>query len=298
MYQPMSLLQFQQRFQSDADCAQYLFEKRWPDGFRCPCCECAEAYFLSKSRRYQCKHCRYQSSLTAGTIFHRTRTPLRYWFWMIFLMSRNKAGFSMLGMQKLLGMKSYRRFGRWGRRFAKPWRIAMIVISWRDWWRWIAFFGGKREEIRGRGAEDKAKVLVAAENRGDKAGFASMDVVDRIGEEAVRALARKRIRVGQTIKPDGYSSFKTLTKDGYQHERVLIGTPEQASEKFPWVHTVISNVKSALQGVHHGVSLKHLQRYLSEYSYRFNRRYWEEELFDRLLTACSASKPVACAELM
>ena len=107
MYGQMSLLEFQQAFSSEAACLEYLFQKRWPEGFRCPRCEYDGYYFLKKRRLYQCRGCGYQASVTAGTIFHKTRTPLRYWFWMIFLMSRQKGGVSMLGLQKMLKMSSY-----------------------------------------------------------------------------------------------------------------------------------------------------------------------------------------------
>lgn len=298
MYESMTLLEFQKRFASKEDCLQYLFEKRWPNGFECPRCSANKAYYLSARKLHQCAECRHQTSVTARTIFHRTRTPLRVWFWMIFLMSRNKAGHSMLGLQKLLGIRGYRTAWSMGHKIRKAmadrngcYQLAGL-IEMDD-----AYFGGSRPEKRGRGAHGKARVLVAAENRGDRPGFASMDVVDRIDEEAVRRVTRERIRAEQTIRTDGYSSFRTLTKEGFDHQRLLIGCPQQASEKFPWVHTLISNAKSVFQGIHHGVALRHLHRYLAEYCYRFNRRYWEEELFDRLLTACSFSTPVSFAEL-
>lgn len=298
MYESMTLLEFQKRFTSEEDCLQYLFEKRWPNGFECPRCDAREAYYLSARKLFQCTSCRYQASVTAGTIFHRTRTPLRIWFWMIFLMSRNKAGHSMLGLQKLLGIRGYRTAWTMGHKIRKAMadrneRYQLAGLIEMD----DAFFGGRRPEKRGRGAHHKARVLVAAENQGEQPGFASMDVVERIDEESVRRVARKRIRAKQTIRTDGYSSFATLAKEGFQHDTLLVGTPGQAAEKFPWVHTLVSNVKSALQGIHHGVALKHLHRYLAEYCYRFNRRYWEQQLFDRLLIACSLSMPVTFADL-
>lgn len=298
MYQSMTLLEFQKQFASEEACLQYLFEKRWPKGFECPRCGIREAYYLSARKLYQCTNCRYQVSVTAGTIFHRTRTALRIWFWMIFLMSRNKAGHSMLGLQKLLGIRGYRTAWTMGHKIRKAmadrnerYKLAGL-IEMDD-----AFFGGRRLEKRGRGADHKAPVLVAAENRGETPGFASMDVVERIDEDSVRGVARKRIRAQQTIRTDGYSSFTTLSKEGFAHEKLLVGSPGLAAEKFPWVHTVVSNLKSSLLGIHHGVGLKHLHRYLAEYCYRFNRRYWEEQLFDRLLTACSLSMAVTFAEL-
>jgi len=213
-------------------------------------------------------------------------------------MARNKAGYSMLGLQKLLGIRDYKTVWMMGHKIRK----AMAERNDRYQLKGFvemddAFFGGQREEIRGRGAKNKVAVIVAAENRGDAPGFASIDVVDHIDEVSVRRVARKRIQAGQTIRTDGYSTFTTLSKDGFEHDRIVVGKPAQASVKFPWVHTVISNCKGQFQGTQRGVSLKHLPRYLAEFSYRFNRRFWESQLFDRLLTACSFTMTVTYSEL-
>ena len=123
MYEQMSLLEFQQAFSSEEACVEYLFQKRWPGGFRCPRCGYDGYYFLKRRRLYQCRGCGYQASVTAGTIFHKTRTPLRYWFWMIFLMSRQKGGVSMLGLQKMLKMSSYQTVWTMGQKI----RHAMVL---------------------------------------------------------------------------------------------------------------------------------------------------------------------------
>ena len=136
-----------------------------------------------------------------------------------------------------------------------------------------------------------------AENRGKGAGFAAMQVVDKLDAETVKETAQRWIYSGETIKTDQYSSFGILGRSQYQHELETVTYPEQASVKFPWVHTVVSNCKNQLKGMQRGVSLKHLHRYLSEYCYRFNRRFWEDQLFDRLLSACSLSPTISYAEL-
>ena len=96
----------------------------------------------------------------------------------------------------------------------------------------------------------------------------------------------------ETIRTDALPSFQPLSKEAYLHERLRVGTLDQASLKFPWVPTVISNCKGQTQGTQRGVSLKHLARYLSEFCYRFNRHFWEQQLFDRLLTACALTATV------
>ena len=101
----LSLLQFQKKFGTEKACQKQLFRLRWPEGFKCPRCGQAEAYFHSKRHLYQCKSCGYQASLTAGTVFHKTRTPLTKWFWLIWLMGRQKSGIS------------------------KPWPTGMLIIN-------------------------------------------------------------------------------------------------------------------------------------------------------------------------
>ena len=298
MYEEMSLLEFQQAFGSEEACLKYLFEKRWPEEFQCPHCGQGEYYFLKKRRLYQCRACGYQASVTAGTIFHKTRTPLRDWFWMIFLMSRQKAGVSMLALQKMLKMPSYQTVWTMGQKIRQAMasrneRYALKGLVEMD----DAFFGGKGRGKRGRGAAKKAKVRVMAENRDDHPGFAAMQVVDELDAETVKKTAERWISAGETIKTDQYSSFGILTRSSFQHETDPVTYPEQASVRFPWVHTVISNCKNQLKGTQRGVSRKHLHRYLSEYCYRFNRRFWENQLFDRLLTACSLSPTITYSEL-
>ena len=106
--QALSLMQFQKRFGTEKACQKQLFRLRWPEGFRCPRCQHSEAYFHRTRHLYHCKACGYQASLTAGTVFHKTRTPLTKWFWMIWLMGRQKSGISMLSLQRMLEIKSYK----------------------------------------------------------------------------------------------------------------------------------------------------------------------------------------------
>ncbi len=108
MYQSMDFFQFQKRFATEARCRAYLTQQRWPKGFVCPRCQHPRGSFIQTRLLYQCQKCRYQASATAGTVFHKTRTPLRKWFWMIYLLSQHKNSYSVLGLQKLLKINRYR----------------------------------------------------------------------------------------------------------------------------------------------------------------------------------------------
>ncbi|MEE8436052.1 MAG: IS1595 family transposase [bacterium] len=159
-----------------------------------------------------------------------------------------------------------------------------------------AFFGGAAKGRRGRGAANKTPVLVMVESKGEHAGFIAMQTIESMERQKVETLVEKHIAPAQEIRTDGFKSFAGLTGMGHRHD----GNPvpaKKASEDLPWVHTAISNAKRFLLGTYHGVSHKHLQRYLDEFCYRFNRRSWEKQITLRLLTACIFANPITYAEL-
>ena len=174
----MSLIEFQRKFATEKACQQHLFRLRWPDGYTCPRCKHDQAYFHRTRHLYQCKACGYQASVTAGTIFHRTRTPLSKWFWMIFLMGRQKSGISMLSLQRMLEIKTYRTVWVMGHKIRKAmqdrdayYKLAGL-IEMDD-----SYFGASKPGKRGRGAAGKAKVVVAVQTLENNSGFAKMQQV-------------------------------------------------------------------------------------------------------------------------
>lgn len=298
MYESINLLEFQEKFNNEEACEEFLFQMRWPNGYRCPRCGHNNYSYHSTRKLYQCKQCKYQISVTAGTIFHKTRTPLRKWFWIIFLMVRNKSGIAMLAMKGLLGIKRYDTVWHIGHKIREALadrdrRYSLEDIVEMD----DALLGGKGKGKRGRGSIKKIPVVFAVESDGKRVGHVCIQALNRLSYEQVKPWIEFRIKSGTRVKTDGYSTYLPLKTSGVDHVRVVLERPEQASEKFPWVHIVISNAKSFLRGTFHGVSIKHLQRYLSEFCYRFNRRFNETQLFSRSILACVTSKPVYYAEL-
>lgn len=297
-YENMDFFQFQKRFSREDFCLKHLVKLRWPDGFVCPRCGHDKAGFHSKRKLLQCKGCRYQASATAGTIFHRTKIPLRKWFWFIFLISSQKTGVSIQGLQRLLGIKSYRTAWTMAHKVRKAmadrdasYQLANLVEM--D----DSYFGPSGRGQRGRGSKGKVPVVVAVENRGKKPGFAAMRVVDNLKSAHIAHFAQSKIKEQQTVRTDGYVSYYCLSGYGYELDMRIVGNGPNASKELPWVHTLIANVKSMLRGAHHGVSHKYLQRYLDEFCYRFNRRYWPSQLFNRLLKAALVTPAVTYAEL-
>jgi hypothetical protein len=241
-YKERSQLDFQKEFSTEEACAQHLRGLRWPDGFRCPRCGHTEAWFIKTRTILDCKLCRTKTSLTAGTIFHKKRTSLIKWYWLIYHMALDKVGVSISEMQRILELVDYKTAWLMAHKIRK-------VMTDRDAGYNLAgliemddtFFGPKGHKT-GRGSERKATVLCAVSL-----------YRDHNGEE----------------------------KPGFAHR-----DPKAAGKLLPRVHRVISNSKAVIRGAHRGVSEKHLQSYLSEICYRFNRRFWVRELFDRLIKAC------------
>lgn len=331
-YRGHNLMGFQRKFRSDKSCLEYLRRKRWPNGFICPRCganpgqsENGEGLpadrgnfansggYFSKKRRsakagwwsvgrnvYECTRCHHQTSLTAGTIFHKTRIPLKKWFWMLFLMGQDKHGASVKGMQKLLKIGSYETVWLMAHKIRKAmadrdkrYRLSGLVEM--D----EGYFGGK---AKGKNKEKpyhgKTPVLVAVENRGKNARFAAMRPVEGRTNIMVRESAPELLGTHAEVKTDFAGCYNRIREfKTWKHHPVKVCIPEKASRELPWVHILISNSKRFILGTHHGVSPKHLHRYLSEYCYRFNRRFWEDQLFDRLLLACARSTSITQQEL-
>lgn len=286
----LTLLEWQDRFSTEESCHAELFTLRWPKGFMCPSCRHEKAHFLPSRRLYQCARCHHQVSVTAGTLFHATKLPLRKWFWAISLIGADKGGISALRLAKHLGVS-----WRTARLILKKIRIAMghrnglyrlrDVIEVDD-----AFIGGSRRGKRGRGAEGKTPILVACENRDEHAGFLAMEAVGTLTHHTVEAFVQRRLQHGQRVRSDALPALGVIGET--QHYTAKVTPPSLASHWLPWVHIAIGNFKKFLNGTYHGVTRRYLQEYLDEFCYRFNRRFWEQEIPFRLLDLCLWHAPV------
>lgn len=296
-YAELSLLEFQRRFSTEEACAFALEQARWPEGFVCPRCSHGKASRVTTRNLplLQCAACHYQASLTAGTILHKTRTPLVKWFWAIWLVAQDKGGVSAMRLSKHLEV-SYRTAWTMLHKLRKSMsqRDALYKLTGSiemD----EAYIGGRGKGRRGRGT-GKTPIVVMVENRGEHAGYIGIKVLTSTGSRPLNTAAEAKIAPGQEIRTDGHSGYKSLSKLGYRHHAETTPSHE-AHEKLPWVHIAISNAKRFVLGTYHGVSFKYLQAYLDEYCYRFNRRSWEPTLTTRLITACLVAKPITLAEL-
>jgi transposase-like protein len=217
---------------------------------------------------------------------------------MIFLMGRQKSGISILSLKRMLEIKGYRAVWTMGHKI----RGAMAA---RDAYYKLAglievddtSFGSPKSWTRGRGAAGKAKVVVAVETKKDRLGFANMQKVEQLSGDEISQVLTDRLDDNVLSRSDGWRAYGVLKTRNRTHAPVIVSTGEHEVKVLPWEHTVIANVKGNIRGRYHGVSPKHLSRYLSELCYRFNRRFWEPQMFDRILTACVNISTITYAEL-
>lgn len=312
-YEERSLLGFQKTFATEEACFEHLRAMRWPDGFICRRCGHDKAWYIRTRRIMDCKRCRAKTSITAGTIFHKTRTALLKWYWLIYRMATDKVGTSVAEMQRLLDIEDYKTAWLMAHKVRKAMadrdaRYTLAGLVELD----DSFFGPPGR-IAGRGSERKSTVLCAVSLYKDakdrkRPGFAHMQVVEDASAKSIEGFL-ERLGCGaateegrellEKIRTDGWKSYARAAKNkDLAHCKVVLRKPADAGRLLPWVHRVISNTKAVIRGAHRGVSEKHLQSYLSEVCYRFNRRFWEKELFDRLIRACVSTQTVTYPELV
>ena len=299
--------EFGAKFGEEAQCAEQLSRQRWPEGFRCPRCAGGTRGYIASRQVHECKRCGYQCSVTAGTIFHKTRTPLTSWFWAIYRMSHDKKGISAMQLMKEIGV-SYTTAWLIQHKIRKAMedrdgRYKLHGIIEVD----EGYVGGAEsgEGRRGRGAESKCVVAVAVEHaakgkpgRPPVPGFAALQVLTDASSQSIDGFLGAKIAPGSHILSDGWGGYRKLDQKGLAHTATVLSKQhEPAHVLFPWVHITLANLKRFLLGTHHQAHPKHLKRYVSEFNYRLNRRTMEPDLLPRLLRACLATQTITLQQL-
>lgn len=289
-------------FPDDESCLDYLDWLRWPDGFVCPRCETGRGWKLTDGR-FWCGQCRRRVSVTAGTIFHRTRTPLTVWFASAWHMTAAKNGIAAKSLHRLLRFGSYQTAWTLLHRF----RTAMVRRG-RDRLAGKVevdetLIGGARKGKPGRGAEGKVLVAVAVEVLQPMGfGRCRLRVIPNAEASTIRSFLLDYVAPGSTVVTDGWSSYPAAIGSDYQHTALPMKHSEiQAHVSMPGVHRISSLVKRWLLGTHQGaVEEDHLQSYLDEFAFRFNRRRSESRglLFRRLLEQAVQVGPVSYRSLV
>src|SRR3954447_1135135 len=292
---PRDLMEFEARFSTEPACREYLFRLRWPDGFCCPRCGGRKGWPKS-GVLLQCSNCDYQSSVTAGTIFQDTRKPLTLWFRAAWWVTSQKNGASAMGLQRVLGLKSYKTAWTWLHKFrramVRPDRDRLTGRVEVD----ETYLGGLEEGVRGRQTERKSLIVIAAQEDGPGIGRIRMKRVPDASADSLMEFVKEAIEPGSTVHTDGWPGYDPLKGLGYAHEITFLkGKKEPASELMPRVHRIASLLKRWILGTHQGaVSHEHLEYYLDEFTFRFNRRRSMNrgKLFYRLVQQAVGIEPV------
>jgi transposase-like protein len=291
---PRNLTEFEANFTTEDACRAYLTRLRWPTGFRCAHCGSEKAWPVRGLR--ECAGCGYQTSVTAGTIFQDTRTPLPVWFRAMWWVTTQKNGASALGLQRVLGLKRYETawtlLHKLRRAMVRPGRDLLTGRVEVD----ECYIGGLEEGLPGRLNLDKALIVVAAQEDGPGIGRIRMRKIVDASAASLVPFLQDSVEPGSVIHTDGWLGYLPVESKGYQHEvTVLKGKKKPPSELMPRVHLAISLLKRWLMGTHQGaVSHKHLDYYLDEFTFRFNRRRSRNrgKVFFRLAQQAVAVDPV------
>ena len=306
----MNLLNFVASFPSEESCKRKWKEVRDRQGVICQKCGGESHYWKSDKESYECKNCGYRQSLKANTIMHGSWLPFRYWFAAIHLITSTKKSFSAKELQRQVGHKYYEPIwammhkirSAMGNRDSRYNLSGIIELD-------EGFFSTEVSENekdnplkRGRGSQKKSKVLVMAEsvpieeNEGEKSktkprkvNHIKMFVIDNLRSETIDNKVVRNVVASSIIDSDDSTSYTNLGKLIAEHRPEVI-PKELIGKSLPWVHLAISNAKRLFLDVFHDIKPEYLQNYLNEFSYKFNRRYFGESQFERLLVASVSYK--------
>jgi len=261
---PKTIFEFQKWFPNEESCLKFLIRSRWPDGFVCPRCSNKEYYWINTRKLLQCKKCGYQSSITAGTVMHRSRMPLTTWFQAAYLSTTHTPGISALQFQRQVGLPTYRTAFQMLHKLraatVSPSRSKLSGIVEVD----ETYIGGAKPGKRGRGALGKCIVIGAVDTKGKYANRIRFRVILNVSSSTLTNFVKANVEKASTVITDDWQGYSGLTRLGYNHIIQL---------KLPHIHRAFSNLKTWILGTHHGaIKPQHLQAYLNEYVFRFNRR--------------------------
>ena len=267
---PKTILDLERRFSTEENCRQYLFSLRWPDGFVCPHCYGKTAWPTNRGL-WLCGSCRHQVSVTAGTIFQGSHLPLTMWFRAMWHVTSQKSGMSALGLQRVLGIGGYKTawvlLHKLRRAMVRPGRELLSGTVEVD----ETYWGGEEEGVIGRQTYGKSLIIVAAEEDGRGIGRIRLACLGDLTKVSLHGFITRTVAPGSALRTDGLPAYLGL--EGYIHIRQIQRRQTVGIHLLPRAHRVISLLKRWLLGTHQGaVNPEHLEYYLDEFTFRFNRR--------------------------
>ena len=287
----LSLADFNARYGREERCHAALIKMRWPEGFVCPKCGGRKHSYARARRIFQCSVCRTQTSVKAGTIFHKSRAPLVKWFLAIYLLTQSKNDVAALELARQLGVK-------WDTAWLMKQKLMETMrlrnrnyklkgdVQLDD-----AYLGGEKPGKRGRGAANKIPFVIAVETREDKPIYTQLRRVAGFTSNEIEAYAAASIEAGAHVVTDGLACFAALTGIGMMHRPTVTGGGRPDEPELKWVNTGLGNIKSAITGTCRAIRPRHAERYLAAYEYRFNRRFDLEIMVERLVAVAAKTAP-------
>lgn len=290
---PKTLLEFEKRFETEEACLEYLGKIRWPGGFQCPKCGYQKAWLTNRGL-FHCVHCSFQASVIADTIFQDSKKPLGLWFRAMWHVTSQKYGANALGLQRMLGLGSYHTAWTWLHKLrcamVRPGRDRLSGSVEGD----ETYIGGEKPGKRGRGAAGKALVVVMVEVQEGKIGRIRLKRVPDASAQHLESAVMDTVEPGSIVCTDGWGGYGRLSRIGYLHE-IIRDEAEVGKNLLPQVNRVVALLKRWLLGTYQGgIHLSHLDYYLDEFTFRFNRRTSRSrgKLFYRLVQQAVAIGPV------
>jgi transposase-like protein/Zn ribbon nucleic-acid-binding protein len=295
---PKGLREFRQKCSSDANCWDYLSQSRWPEGFRCPKCAYSDSWWILSRHAHECQQCGHQTSVSAGTLLHRSHLPIQDWFWAAYLVATLTPGMSAKQLQRQLGC-SYQTawfvLHRLRRGMVSDTRSRLAGRVEAD----EVIVGGPVRGKRGRGVTKAVhstlvfgavEVIAYTDKHGaemEKAGRLRLALTQQADAVSIRNFLQKSVAPGSEVYTDGWRGYSKAALEGYEHGLHPSGTHALH------IHRAFGNLKTWLNGTHHGVDPKYLQSYLDEFAFRFNRRKTPLAGFQTLLGIASNKNPVS-----
>jgi transposase-like protein len=291
----LSEAEFQAAYGTEEQCRAVVEKLRWPSGFVCPLCGGQEGKWLSTRPKIQCRACRHQVSLTAGTIFHATKLPLTSWFLAMWLIASAKNGISSVELGRRLGVKQ-----------TNAWSLKqkiMQVMAEREGRKRLdgrvemddAYLGGQRPGKRGRGAAGK-QPFVAAVSTNDERRPRKIKLLPVKGfrKKEIKKLLAQHLASTSRLVTDGLNCWTAIDEAGLEHRAIVTGSGKQAARwsPFKWVNTTLGNIKAAITGTYRQITPAHAGRYLASFAWRYNRRFELASLIPRLVHSAVRTGPM------
>lgn len=302
----MNLFDFSERFHDEKSCVDYFRIKRKELGVTCKKCGNTEHYWKRDKQLYQCKKCSFRTTIRSGTILENSNLSFLYWFKAIHLLTATKKTFSAKEVQRQLKHDRYEPIWSMlhkirsvmGKRDGKYNLTNFIEID-EGFFETIKRDKDVEHKKRGRGSQKQAKVLVLIESKpiekklkkykhkpDRQVGYLKMIVMQDLKSKSINKEIEDSVDKDTVVLSDAYKGYSKLEEIIKEHNIVNTSQIKESHKVLPWVHSAIGNAKKIMQGIYHSNHEDYLQNYLNEFCYKYNRRYFGEKMFERLLIAC------------